>query len=828
MCAVNNHFPHKRAIPISLRTQYRKMKKKINKAFDSLLLLERDHTLLVEYAYEIFFAVDYHEMYSFAFPFDDLLRSGTDIFSDDTINSITNAQIARAYLFYGKKDIVGPPILLPPHEQELRRTLRQFIKPESEFLSAILQVNNIKQFDSIITNELKKFPKVRRAYDRFLDSGEVPKDSYTALFEYFEKRFRPLTHALSGAATGGFSDLRKLITSELNKEAPVQYAFRVWPQFMNFIEEKMKTALKDSIWKEKFKEIRGEELSISNKRDTQALELVFGLNKKMNIDKKVILVVSNVYSMQSVLNQSKRDGMLRIKDLDEPLPILRTLDTFLAYLFYAKGDSKKTLENIRRNRIRLGKMQNLELVLERLVSSCDAKSSYPEEEECLACPVRKHCEAAAKTLDELKQEMDKLDKIHLVIKGAPYLKEFVSPNKLAGEMRKTVKTMLDFIEASSVVLKNDADKKEKDILNKLDENRRKFAIQLVGYLRDLILNKVKFSTEFKRDEERSRELISLIFTKYRLKFTNREIIDVFKKMRGLINRKHEDTEGKPSGKMPFEEISYEEMTNEQKLFLAMLHLIELSGRKDIDKIEQRLLLSALFLAHKKYRHSMRIALDTRDELETPKEKTEFFYIEMMVRFLWAKDAKFSWYDYLRQVELSKKVLILYPKDGRFNNIHGLIMGDLIEEVLRENSEEVSKKVQCNFDNVIKCFEDAFGKVDKCESDLLGVILNNWAWYLYRRGREGDLFSAIEKIEQMEGIPNLEWRPDFSHTQGTVLLGLAKEEKEDDKPDWKCAAEKAVVKIRQCVSRAIELKYAKEVLDIYEEDLSKAKEFLGSS
>lgn len=180
---------------------------------------------------------------------------------------------------------------------------------------------------------------------------------------------------------------------------------------------------------------------------------------------------------------------------------------------------------------------------------------------------------------------------------------------------------------------------------------------------------------------------------------------------------------------------------------------------------------------------MRVALDTRDELTTLEDKTEFYYIEMIVRYLWAKDAKFSWYDYLRLVESTEKALESFPMDGRFYNIHGLLMDDLIEEVLRENSEEVSRKVQYNYDKVIKCFEDAYRKIDQCESDLQGVNLNNWAWFLYRRGKE---------------VNNL---------------------------DWESAAEKAVKKITECVTRTKDLKYAKDVLELYEDDLSEAKEFL---
>lgn len=813
MNATDNHIPQKRFVPLALKTQYDEMKGRINRAFNNLLMLEYDHKLLVEYGYEIFFAVDFHEMYSFAFPFGDLLLSGKDIFSEDSIKSITNAQIARSYLFFGEKDIVGPPILLPPHEKELRRTIKHYLEPESVFLRAILQVDDLRKLKERIIDELKMFPEVRQAFIKYKKSEDIPKRSYSALFDYFEQRFRALTHALSGVATGGFIALRKLITSESNKKAPVQYAFRVWPQYMTYIEKIMKSELINSDWREYLVKLRGKELSISNLRDAQALEIIFGINKKINKNKKVLLLVSDVYSMQAALKIARRDGMLRIKELTEPLPVLRTSETFLAYLFYARGNPQETLENIKRNRIRLDKFKKLELSLDRLINSCAAKSSYPEEEECLACPVRRHCKATAKALNEFQKEMDKLDEIHLLIKGASYLKEFVSPDKLRGEMKKTVKIMVDFIEASSVALRNEAVRKENYLLKKLDEDRRNFAIQLIGFLRYLVEDKVGFAKDVKRDEERSRELISFIFTKYRLKFVNNEIITEFKKMRSIINDEYE---------------GLEEMSYGESLFMSMLQLIDLSGRKDIEKRERRLLLSALLLAHKKYNHSMRVATDTRNELDTPEEKTEFYYVEMMIRYLWAKDAKFSWYDYLKQVELSKKVLKLYPKDVRFNNIHGLIMGDLIEEVLKENSEEISKKVPYNFDMVIKCFNAAYNKINQCESDLQGVILNNWAWYLYRRGKEGDLSSAYEKIEQMEIIENLEWLPDYSHTQGVVLLELAKEAKEDNISNWKSKAEKAVGKIEECVRRAKDLKYTKELLELYEEDLSKSKEFLESS
>jgi hypothetical protein len=804
---MNKKFTH------TLKREYESLEQEIDRLYFNLRLLECDHKLLVEYGYEINFAIDFHEIFLYAFPFSEYIERKKDIFSTKTIKEISNKQISRAFVFYGRES-VKPPILLPPYEAELDSFLRSNIL--SSFLLADNQFERLKTFYDTIWTEINQNYRVKYAFDSFQKTGKIPRGYSYYLLYFLEKRFKNLLHALSGVVTNGYGVLGELI----NKNDPhVQFTSQRFSEYTELIKESLKDT-ESSKWFRLFYEIRGR--FQPDDRDSQALNIIFRLNKEWmrRKIKKILFIISDAESMQKVLRRPREgdipnfeeygDGVIEINDIALQLPILRRLETFCIYLFYkAHTDNERpdrkldvnytTLQNIKDALVRVRKFRELKLVLDRLVEACPG---------CLTpgldsnCELKELCKNAIEIIKYNKNVINKLEDLRLALKGIPLFKKMIEPKLVMQHYRSGVKSIVDFLIKGHQNFKKKAEFHESNIVKKFEQEQTKTAMTLVNFLSMIEPKTSEFQFQ--------REFHSLISTKYRLKFRNENILKIFNYLEENIDKER----------------------NLKKTFEGIIELIKLTIDESIQN-EKLLLLAALFLCYDKYSDSYRICQEvtnrntSQSEYSELIELKEFFYLKILSRYRYLKKIK-MWYYFDTLVKQIDDAIKKYCSDARFYHLKGRIMGVFLQDASQADRD---KHNSITWDGVIDSYKKAYKyQMLSAEKDikLYTVIMNNWAWYYNCREIGNDLIKAEKIIQKLGKIfSEGKWDPDIFHTYGVIILKICMNLKEKNSSDWRSFGEKSKLYLSQCVTKAELLGYSYNEIEYFRQPLKQIEEVLNN-
>jgi hypothetical protein len=709
-------------------------------------LVKNDLELINE-GWDLNFALDFSQLYLFAFPMDELIQKIADRTppSEAERNRLVNLQAARGFVFYELKKC-PKPILLPPYAIELRNFLAV---QESRRLQRNLYVRFIKKWprEMFSNSERNILNEITQWYDSHETDEDLPEQLFKKGINFFSSRFRDLFFLISGSSREGLTIIRNLFSEEAPR---VLLAHQRWPRYSKFISEVVSKPESDSIWFEMLSDIRGK--WDSDYRDAAAIELAIELSKMLKKKKKpeIVLLVSDAFSMNAVLNWDKsEDKKLMDRFKGKPLGILelpsgkevrllRTSDTFLLFLLHAGKTFEESVDKVGEEHRRVMDFFKRSPRIEDLKKECalyDKRNNRYSEYDPKKC---KECKRGGAVCDNLKNWLknyesmfDQLEATKLYL----YRKSYLIPFK---DMLEDKYFMLKEALRLSIFLLGRPSNQFESIFEDKEIELQK---QMVKTQKEL--GRLTIEVDKESMKEISYRIGQFTGIPHKIQFSNPKILEILYELKEDIKAYVWDFD---------------------KLKSLTSKIFEVTDSWD-PYDDSMLLLSVLFFAYGEYALAEEISIEalSADDLQN---RFEYEYIRCLAlhkRGLAKKELKPL---FLSSIELCEQLCSKYQDEPRACYLLGIIVRRGIEAGLVK---------KYTLDDAINKFKKALLINDKIikDIDLTAAILNNIACTVCAKEQvdEHSLDIAWEAIQRLEQPPiGIEsWHPKFFDTKSCVLL-----------------------------------------------------------
>lgn len=294
----------------------------------NLEVLLNDLYLINQRNYEIYFAIDFYDIFEFCFPLIGILNRGLwDLWNNDIMRrGFLNKQISRSLLFLLSEMYSGHILLLPPHLRECNDFFRRLSNHVGVYAAKDKQNELLNYISSDISRELK------------IVNGE---DDLEKVLNMLNNKSPELLYFFSNNLNKGINALVSLIKEDyvtprielLPKDEESRIiAKRIYEQIAIEIQHDGNNLLEQAL-----KEARNvEEKEFQNRRDAEALRYIKDLNEKWKDrnEKKLIFLVSSAKHMKRLeINSRKKGSSLSEKGIELEIEnikfdALRDLDYF--------------------------------------------------------------------------------------------------------------------------------------------------------------------------------------------------------------------------------------------------------------------------------------------------------------------------------------------------------------------------------------------------------------------------------------------------------------------------------------------------------------------
>lgn len=232
---------------------------------DDVAMLIRDQELqssgIDGARWQLHFAVDFREVYAYAFPFADLLRQYEAVHQDTPyLRELALAYLARACLFR-KATEIGPLVLLPPYRHELNYNLMTLARSR-------LDATRLKSLANVLTQKLNAPMRDLRTAEGKAGADAKATDGASRIVALLEQHYTDLTLLLLADSADSMQKLRFVLGGRV--VAP-DVECRRWPA----------VAPEDVVlrWQTRLAQRRGGTRERQTLRDAEALALVEAANE---------------------------------------------------------------------------------------------------------------------------------------------------------------------------------------------------------------------------------------------------------------------------------------------------------------------------------------------------------------------------------------------------------------------------------------------------------------------------------------------------------------------------------------------------------------------
>lgn len=259
-----------------------------------LTLMQSDLELILE-GFEIYLAVDFHDIYQYCFPFMDLNDLKT-IQDESKRLSFLKKHITRSFVYFKLEKLYNVPILLlPPYRRECDDFIKRLNRHTSRYIAENIQREiDIKLIKSIIKN-----------YNS--SEGDTDLDK---LVNTMDQKALELIFFMNRSQHSGIDLLEELFQKYIKIDPSfLQYGT---PLYAGYLKDIVYRATKLSImngensgYEDKLKQIRPYyDKEAQNKRDAEAIRYVYNINKELINYKKAVILFSSAPHMSRLMRES--------------------------------------------------------------------------------------------------------------------------------------------------------------------------------------------------------------------------------------------------------------------------------------------------------------------------------------------------------------------------------------------------------------------------------------------------------------------------------------------------------------------------------------------
>ena len=721
-----------------LNELYRINKRKFEKLSRNLQLVEKDLEFLSKKEYKLYFAVDFQQIFEFAFPISVFVPQPQSSVPKSTKRTKRiNRHIARTFLFYG---LQPRPVLLPPHATELDIMLDLFVTKQISFE---IEFYTLREwgYDYFNTRDRELIEKANKWFKENPQGDPSREKWYRRLVRFLNENYRDLLYLTTGLITYGTRIINDLLYSSQPK---LYFCKDTFPEYQDLM--KQVVGSRASKWFNLFQEIRGKWLS--DIRDSKAIDIVCALNEafiKENKNKRIFLI-SDAPSMHKVLNwdianevgdnnkekfREKEYPVGTVEVAAEEMRLLREIEVFLVFLLHRESDHAKTLERIRDSKTIVNGYLELENRFSEIGKFCEM-FDYA----CSICKPPKECKDLLQQFSKAIGFYENLQNMELLKreKRDMIMKPYEILLNAHVNLEKSVRNIVDF-------LVNKSDSFEKMVNNE----KRKFEEEFDK----LVSNIQKNAQDISKGLFLSMgyRLARIGGIPYRIKF-RKEISDLISDLIRAVFRE----EGS---------VDIVEIKRKSKL------LMESCDNPSMG--EDRYLLSAvLCYCYGRYDEAIRIAKSRLKE-KSCRLRSEYFYIKVISYLNLAIEQrnKEAFERALAEARSTYDEYGVKKADPRFFNLIAVVILEGVENSLKKNLD---------IDEALDLLWKALEKMRKPSSirkhgkDLRFTLINNYVYGIVLKDmRYGTTRSerdnAYEKIDELSTeFKNLHNYPDIEDTR----------------------------------------------------------------
>lgn len=288
--------------------------------------LESFFSLQLE-GYEAHFAVDFSELYAYAFPLRELFDALKDEVSHEELARRDRQRVAGFALL---EVLQRQVLLLPPYLSEMRRMLRYLRGSE---ISALEDFVLKMQSDAMARARAEE--SIRRSLEGFEEAPMLRQDDVLELAKEALKELFSVVEALTGRFEDGLARLRALAERE---------QLVLWSDPLPDVTVDQNMAFGDTVpWaRELATKRRGHRTS--SLIDAWAAGYVREINKQIVPSRSILFLVSRSEHFQHTVEPGL---LLSIPELDEPLSPFWNMDRVLAYVIFCEQDVATSLSRTR-------------------------------------------------------------------------------------------------------------------------------------------------------------------------------------------------------------------------------------------------------------------------------------------------------------------------------------------------------------------------------------------------------------------------------------------------------------------------------------------------
>jgi hypothetical protein len=716
---------------------YESIEKRIGSYLYHLTAIDIDHRLIAK-GWKVNFAVDYHQVYSYAFPFTGFIETLREqVPSDAERIKFVERQAAIGFVFEGLKDC-PTPILLPPHAIELGNTI---VKKKAGMIKRYLNLNKIRDWSKGILSQEDQ--QVLEEAFTWIDEhkGEpFPENLLTKTTRVTLAHFKDLLYLLLNTTVEGFERIQHLFDQ---KNPKLKFTFQCWPEYDSLLSDIAIKEIRESDWFEMFSKVRGK--WDADYRDSQAIEMILALNKELMTKKarEILLLVSDAESMDNVLNWDKKPelierfkkyqiGIIKCDEIDTEIRLLRTSETFLVYLLNLGDSDEKTMENLDSIRRSMLDFHKLKPILEEIKKEC---AYCPTSEECFAtdngqkcekCDKKTRCDELRKGIINHKERVDQLDSVRLFLNRNFFLRphEQVVRKLLDKRLSDIVTGFIKFMKAPSDTFTSEFGEKEAELDKTIIATELALRKLSVDVVRDSLGQFRYFVTKFQGFP-------------HSIKFENPEIKETLEQ---------------------YSKISLKDPEAPAKLYDLTLKTLSLTDKVD-DYNESKLLLASLFYSYGEYTCANYV-IDREIARATLPNEFEYRYVQCLAlnrQGLAPGNERF----FHKAMAIADQLIRNYPMSPRTHYLYGMLLGRGIQARI------VS---QDKVDQIVQLFETAYNYCENRDRELRISILNNIIFmiFLSEKYTHENVLKAMSAFDLItKQIERSEWPPHLWDTVGCL-------------------------------------------------------------
>lgn len=751
----------------ALKKQYKEIEKFYGDLSESLDRAIFDLEL-INNGWIVHFAVDFHEVFEFAFPLETLprFRYRKKLFDSEKMD-IIEKRAMLTYLFYELKYSEKTIFLFSPHIMELRNKI---IFEQMNVFKRELVYKNLREFINNLLNENENLI-IKNAYSWYKDHRyeTLPPDLYRNLSKIVFNKFLNVLLLTSGVTINGLKTIHELIKDSNLTLKPKEEYKELIENVINSPNSKYYTL---------FSNLRNK--PDSNYRDAKLIDIMMALNEeyRKNNRKEIIYLVSSAFFIKTVLSL---DGKIDYP-LNKENTIYRHPNIFLAYLLNSGKNLDETIENLKNMQSEIVDFSappkhdivssiSTKKIIEELIENCNGN--------CKECQYSSLCKIIK---NKLNKHWRKYKSLRILLERslyvAPVLKS-IKDLKAEENIEEFTKALVLFLNEGNEELDYKIRKKEgevRKIINALNKELKEKGIEYTAIMIENIVHKY-------------RVLLGMPFP---VNFYNEKIKKAVKDL----------------------EISIEERRAMDEIKDNLTKLIDLVGDHSIGD-ERKFLWAILLHCNNFFKEADKLLSDLilKPDIE---HKEEYILVRCLNLHQWGIQERIKEY-YNNAKKLCQENLQEHKDDLRFHYLVAVIIGRGVEAYFEEKHaiKDVIEGTHRAYEICIK--EGGYGTY--FEATLLNTIA--YAYTLKPDLTPKDIELAWDYLKKIKISPK-EWLPHFTDTKACVFYHKARFEKDIKKK--KEYIEESIKLSNEAMELAEQNDYPRFKIEIYQKNLQRAEAY----